>query len=64
VSELLQRSAFKERIRCIFGFTLLIDDDDDENDWKRDQSTISTGVPRSTLLKKISAILPGIRMHP
>jgi hypothetical protein len=28
------------------------------------QSTISTGVPRSTLLKKISAILPGIRMHP
>jgi hypothetical protein len=28
------------------------------------QSTICTGVFRSTLLKKISAIFPGIRIHP
>jgi hypothetical protein len=29
-----------------------------------DHLTIVTGVPTSTLLKKISAILPGIRIHP
>jgi hypothetical protein len=40
------------------------DEDEDENDCGDNQSTISTGVRKSTLLKKISAIFPGIRIHP
>src|ERR1700685_4806636 len=56
----------ESRLSCVVSPPQRIDNDndDDENDWDTDQSTISTGVPKSTLLKKISAILPGIRMHP
>jgi hypothetical protein len=39
-------------------------DDDEEEDDYCNQSTIWTGVRKSTLLKKISAIFPGIRIHP
>ena len=58
----VKRSSRPSRLACFHEL-----EHEDEHDYGgagRIQSTISTGVPNSTLLKKVSAIFPGIRMHP